>query len=252
MRSPAATAVRKTKKKQKMMVSGDPDVVKPTLSTEVSVPGDWRWCKHKMHAYQALRFDEKPVAGEPCSGTDIHGCTFEVRFEDIGDSVVDTTLLKNPIDDMVQMAEVNEASIVYTLRERFAKNKIYTSIADILVSVNPFKMLPLYTPEVIYAYAKAGQKILAPHVYTVAKNAYDKVSQERTPVSILISGESGAGKTEATKQCLGFLSEVAGSDTGVEQKVLSANPVSEIFWFPLLVVVCLFIDLLIYLPIYLS
>ena len=187
-----------------------------------------RWAKHPEHGYVALNIQGE-ATGATVSGVDVHGKSMTVKTKDLGERVVQTSMLRNLLDDLVQMTEVHEASIVYTLRERFYRDKIYTSVADILVSMNPFKMLKLYTPEVIEQYAKAGKRSLAPHVYTIAAQAYITVSQEKKAVSILISGESGAGKTEATKQCLQYLSEVAGSDTGVEQKVLSANPVLEAF-----------------------
>lgn len=92
------------------------------------------------------------------------------------------------------------------------KNQIYTWVGSnksILVSINPFQQLPLYTPEVIQEHAHPPpNKQLLPHVYDIAYSAYNELSYNNTNQSILISGESGAGKTEATKQCLGFIAEV--------------------------------------------
>lgn len=97
-------------------------------------------------------------------------------------------------------------------RQRYLKNQIYTWVGSnksILVSINPFQSLPLYTPEVIQEHAHPPpNKQLMPHVYDIAYSAYSEMSYNNTNQSILISGESGAGKTEATKQCLGFIAEV--------------------------------------------
>jgi len=132
-------------------------------------------------------------------------------------------------DDLVQMDEVHAASVLHNLRERFLRDKIYSSIADILICINPFKRLPLYTPAIMAQYATRGQTRLPPHPYLVADHAYRCVTLERKPASIIMSGDSGAGKTEATKQCLSFLADRAGSVTGVEQQVLAANPFLEAF-----------------------
>lgn len=97
-------------------------------------------------------------------------------------------------------------------RQRYLKNQIYTWVGSnksILVSINPFQQLPLYSPEIIQEHAHPPpNKQLSPHVYDIAYSAYSELCYNHTNQSILISGESGAGKTEATKQCLGFIAEV--------------------------------------------
>lgn len=108
---------------------------------------------------------------------------------------------------------------------------LQTNVGNILISVNPFKQLPLYTPSIIDAYRRRGNRELEPHVYTIASDSYNNLFDggNSTSQSIIISGESGAGKTEATKTCLQFLAETAGSVTHVEQKILLANPILEGF-----------------------
>ena len=189
--------------------------------------GEWVWLKHPTKAYVPAQVIKRESINAICKALD--GEAMTVLQKDVGPAIPRLSALKRPVNDLVQMDQVIEPTVMHNLKIRFEQSKIYTSIGNILVSVNPFKMLPLYTPAVMDMYAKKGSRQLAPHVYSIASDAYNKLSQERINVSVLISGESGAGKTECTKQVLQYLSEVAGSTTGVERKVLSANPVLEAF-----------------------
>merc|ERR1712130_328694 len=101
-------------------------------------------------------------------------------------------------------------------------------IGTILVSVNPFKLLSIYTSKTIQSYSKDHVNN-EPHVYQLAAEAYDRLLDENTNQAIIISGESGAGKTEATKSALQYVSEMGGSTSGVEQQILQSNPLLEAF-----------------------
>merc|ERR1719409_1316599 len=105
--------------------------------------------------------------------------------------------------------------ILHALRQRFLNDEIYTSVGSILVSVNPFKPLPLYTPSVVHKYSHRGSTELPPHVYALADNAYRGILFDGKDQSLIVSGESGAGKTEAMKLSLAYLAAVAGSASGV-------------------------------------
>ena len=104
-----------------------------------------------------------------------------------------------------------------------------TSAGTILIALNPYTYHPIYTTEHIRKYLRPGNQRLAPHVFQVAAAAHTALTLEGRNQAILISGESGAGKTEATKHCLAFMAEVAGSDSAVETQVLQANPLLESF-----------------------
>ncbi|KAH8096570.1 hypothetical protein JL720_3949 [Aureococcus anophagefferens] len=118
--------------------------------------------------------------------------------------------------------------MLHNLRVRFLRDEIYTGVGDIVVALNPFKRLPLYGSEVIDAYNRAGNKPMPAHPYKLAKAAVGALVEDATRnQSILVSGESGAGKTEATKQCLSFLAEVAGSSGDIEQRCLEVRGIDD-------------------------
>ena len=127
-------------------------------------------------------------------------------------------------NDLMQAENINPATILYHLKMRFLKDRVYTNIGDILISVNPFHWIKeLYTPDVIQYYVDSRLKydqvnnrsaITAPHVYGIAERAFVALAGKKgikMNQSIIISGESGAGKTEAAKQCIGYLAAVSMS-----------------------------------------
>merc|ERR550534_194145 len=141
--------------------------------------------------------------------------------------------LQRIVADLTLLDEMNIPLILNCLRKRFEAGKIYSAIGTILISINPYKMLPkLYGRKTILRYRDAfeSHKDPPPHVYTVADQAYRGLTMPGgRSQSIIISGESGAGKTEAAKQVLSYLGAVAGSVSGIEKKVFDANPILESF-----------------------
>ena len=127
-------------------------------------------------------------------------------------------------NDLMQAENINPATILYYLKIRFLKERVYTNIGDILISVNPFHWIKeLYTPDIIQYFVDSRLKydqvnnrsaVTAPHVYGIAERAFVALAGRkgiRMNQSIIISGESGAGKTEAAKQCIGYLAAVSMS-----------------------------------------
>jgi hypothetical protein len=139
--------------------------------------------------------------------------------------------LQEDFPDMVKMNEVCEGSILHNLKKRFANDEIYTNIGDILVSLNPYKWLNYYFTDAQLDKLKRltdGDDV-PPHIWGIASRSYRGLLNRQNQ-SILISGESGAGKTEATKKCLAYFAKVAGSKSGgMEDKILNANPILEAF-----------------------
>ena len=143
---------------------------------------------------------------------------------------------KEAVRDMVRLGDLNEASILHNLRLRFSLDLIYTLIGPILVSVNPYTRLPIYAEVDIVRYNRAASadalESLEPHIFGVTAQAYRQLRTTATNQSMVISGESGAGKTEATKCAVRFLAAVGGQGAGSrgpEQLLLDSSPIMEAF-----------------------
>ncbi|KAH7835175.1 hypothetical protein Vadar_023570 [Vaccinium darrowii] len=138
------------------------------------------------------------------------------------------------VDDMTKLTYLNEPGVLNNLERRYALNEIYTYTGSILIAVNPFTRLPhLYNVHMMEQYKGAPFGELSPHVFAVADASYRAMMMEGRSQSILVSGESGAGKTETTKLIMQYLTYVggraAGDDRTVEQQVLESNPLLEAF-----------------------
>ncbi|KAL3516640.1 hypothetical protein ACH5RR_023542 [Cinchona calisaya] len=138
------------------------------------------------------------------------------------------------VDDMTKLAYLHEPGVLYNLACRYALNEIYTYTGNILIAVNPFRRLPhLYDVNMMEQYKGAAFGELSPHLFAVADTCYRAMINEQGSQSILVSGESGAGKTETTKMLMRYLAFMGGRSgtegRTVEQQVLESNPVLEAF-----------------------
>ncbi|XP_045051604.2 unconventional myosin-IXb isoform X4 [Desmodus rotundus] len=134
-------------------------------------------------------------------------------------------------DDLCNLPELTEANLLKNLKHRFLQQKIYTYAGSILVAVNPFKFLPIYNPKYVKMYENHQLGKLEPHVFALADVAYYAMLRKRVNQCIVISGESGSGKTQTTNfliHCLTALSQ-KGYASGVERTILGAGPVLEAF-----------------------
>jgi myosin-1 len=109
-----------------------------------------------------------------------------------------------------------------------------TYIGHVLISVNPFRMLPIYTDEVLHSYRGKNRLEMPPHVYAIAETMYYNMTSYKENQCVIISGESGAGKTEAAKRIMQYIAAVAGQSsgtgiTGIKDMVLATNPLLESF-----------------------
>nr|CAB3470105.1 unnamed protein product [Digitaria exilis] len=138
------------------------------------------------------------------------------------------------VDDMTKLSYLHEPGVLQNLAIRYELNEIYTYTGNILIAVNPFQRLPhLYDPHMMQQYKGAPFGELSPHVFAVADVAYRAMINENKSNAILVSGESGAGKTETTKMLMRYLAYLGGraatEGRTVEQQVLESNPVLEAF-----------------------
>ncbi|XP_021281457.1 myosin-11 isoform X2 [Herrania umbratica] len=138
------------------------------------------------------------------------------------------------VDDMTKLSYLHEPAVLYNLATRYEINEIYTYCGNILIAINPFQALShLYDVYLMERYKGAQLGELNPHVYAIADVAYRAMIKEGKSNSILVSGESGAGKTETTKMLMRYLAFLGGHAAAegrtVEQQVLESNPVLEAF-----------------------
>ena len=176
-----------------------------------------------------------------------HGCTL-VECEDGSRREVSTSALEkvNPakfdkVDDMAELTHLNEPSVIHNLHTRYQSDLIYTYSGLFLVAVNPYCPLPIYNNEYIKMYKGQSKEQTRPHIFAVADQAFRTLVEEGVNQSILVTGESGAGKTENTKKVIQYLTSVATSDTPragrspskqfstLSQQILRANPILESF-----------------------
>ncbi|KAG2311288.1 hypothetical protein Bca4012_025720 [Brassica carinata] len=146
----------------------------------------------------------------------------------------DMEALPGGVDDMTKLSYLHEPGVLENLAMRYELNEIYTYTGNILIAVNPFQRLPhLYDTHMMEQYKGAGFGELSPHVFAIAEVAYRAMINEGKSNSILVSGESGAGKTETTKMLMRYLAYLGGRSgvegRTVEQQVLESNPVLEAF-----------------------
>ncbi|XP_076377459.1 myosin heavy chain 95F jaguar isoform X2 [Megalopta genalis] len=135
------------------------------------------------------------------------------------------------VEDNCALMYLNEATLLNNVRTRYFKDRIYTYVANILIAVNPYyEVKDLYSPRTIKSYQGKSLGETPPHVFAIADKAFRDMKVLKQSQSIIVSGESGAGKTESTKYLLRYLCDLWGSTAGpIEQKILDANPVLEAF-----------------------
>ncbi|BES88965.1 Myosin-VIIa [Nesidiocoris tenuis] len=133
------------------------------------------------------------------------------------------------VEDMISLGDLHEAGILRNLLIRYNENLIYTYTGSILVAVNPYQILPIYTAEQIKLYKDRKIGELPPHIFAIGDNCYSHMKRFGQDQCIVISGESGAGKTESTKLILQYLAAISGKHSWIEQQILEANPILEAF-----------------------
>ncbi|XP_071572144.1 unconventional myosin-Va isoform X3 [Temnothorax nylanderi] len=132
-------------------------------------------------------------------------------------------------NNLTSLSFLHEPAVLYNLQIRFQRHSIYTYCGIVLVAFNPYNELPIYGNDTIWAYRGQAMGDLEPHIFAVAEEAYTKLERENHDQSIIVSGESGAGKTVSAKYTMRYFATVGGSatETQVEKKVLASSPIME-------------------------
>ncbi|XP_042197919.1 myosin-7B isoform X1 [Callorhinchus milii] len=197
------------------------------------------WIPDEKEAYVEAEIKER--AGDKVTVETKGGKTVTVKEDDVQ--------LMNPpkfdmIEDMAMLTHLNEASVLHNMRRRYANWMIYTYSGLFCVTVNPYKWLPVYTAPVVAAYKGKRRSEAPPHIYSIADNAYNDMLRNRENQSMLITGESGAGKTVNTKRVIQYFAIVAALGEGggkkgsqpatktggtLEDQIIEANPAMEAF-----------------------
>ncbi|KAF5381605.1 hypothetical protein D9615_005504 [Tricholomella constricta] len=165
----------------------------------------WVWVPDAKEGYLAgwvNREEEDAAEVIMAAGGDFRRVPFEALFK------------MNPpkfdrVEDIADLTFLNEASVVHNLRLRYGSGAIYTYSGLFLVAINPYQNLPLYSDSIIQQYRNKRRDENPPHIFAVAERAWVNMGEERENQSILITGESGAGKTESTKKVIQYLAAIA-------------------------------------------
>ena len=196
---------------------------------ELALSGEWVWVPHEEEVFVPAKVLNPGKKGK----------NYKVAMEDGVEKTVakkhcqpfSRASLARIVSDLTLLDDMSAQLILHNLRERFKRGHIYTNIGSILISINPYdSSLPLYTDDVVRRYKNRSLgEVMPPHVYNIAHEAYYGITAFDQNQSIIISGESGAGKTWATKQALKYLAAIAGSVNNIEKRILQANPILEAF-----------------------
>uniref|UniRef100_A0A8C2IZN1 Slow myosin heavy chain 2 n=1 Tax=Cyprinus carpio TaxID=7962 RepID=A0A8C2IZN1_CYPCA len=143
------------------------------------------------------------------------------------------------IEDMAMFTFLHEPAVLFNLKERYAAWMIYTYSGVFCVTVNPYKALPVYNQEVVVAYRGKKRTEAPPHIFSISDNAYQYMLSDRENQSVLITGESGAGKTVNTKRVIQYFASIAAAPTKkdasmekkgtLEDQIIQCNPALEAF-----------------------
>ena len=137
---------------------------------------------------------------------------------------------KLPDDDLCRLPTLSEQTLLEHLERRFSQGRIYTYVGEILIAVNPFRFFPMYNPKFINAYTNRNLGSLPPHIFAIADVAFHRMLREKKSQCVVISGESGSGKTESTKLLVHHLTALGlkTQASSVEKTILGVGPVLEV------------------------
>ena len=190
----------------------------------------WVWVPHKPEGFVAgevLKDDGKKISVRLGTGEEI--TTDTDKLSSMNPPKFDGS------EDCAELSHLNEASVLHNLRVRYDHDLIYTYSGLFCVAVNPYKRIPIYTDDMVNIYRGRRRNEVAPHIFAISDEAYRDMLNNRQDQSLLITGESGAGKTENTKKVIQYIATIAGrsntqgSHGEIEAQLLECNPLLEAF-----------------------
>uniref|UniRef100_A0A8C1DEX9 Unconventional myosin-VI n=1 Tax=Cyprinus carpio carpio TaxID=630221 RepID=A0A8C1DEX9_CYPCA len=185
------------------------------------------WAPHPADGFQLGRIIDISADSLTIEPLNQRGKNFQAPVNQVFPAEDD---VNKHVEDNCSLMYLNEATLLNNVRVRYSKDKIYTFVANILIAVNPYFEIPkLYTPETIKQYQGRSLGTLPPHVYAIADKAYRDMKVLKMSQSIIVSGESGAGKTENTKFVLRYLTTSYGTGQDIDERIVEANPLLEAF-----------------------
>ncbi|KAJ3045218.1 Myosin type-2 heavy chain 1 [Rhizophlyctis rosea] len=226
-----------------------------TKALEVYTKGTEAWFPDETEGWIMGKLTTKSVEGEKVKLVfHIDSLRKDVTFEFTmakleANKAADLPPLQNPpaldgIDDLAMLSYLHEPAVLHNIRLRYAQENIYTYSGIVLIAMNPFQRLALYGTDIMREYSGKRRDELEPHLFAVAEEAYRSMIQEGKNQSIIVSGESGAGKTQSARYIMRYFATVdnltkstrntetsssSGNISEIEQAVLATNPIMESF-----------------------
>ncbi|CAG4968712.1 unnamed protein product [Colias eurytheme] len=165
------------------------------------------------------------------------GGKLEVRDDDGRKFVTEVSNVLKPlhatsissVEDMITLGELQEFTILRNLHIRYNEQLIYTYTGSMLIAINPYEILPIYTMDQIHFYQERNIGDMPPHIFAIGSDSYRELVESGSNQCVVISGESGAGKTESTKLLLQYLAAASGKHSWIEQQIQETNPILEAF-----------------------
>ncbi|KAK9510703.1 hypothetical protein O3M35_005438 [Rhynocoris fuscipes] len=191
------------------------------------VQGEYVWLKPTKSNEFILPWSAKIVSNDKIiKAVSEDGTVHIIKLDDIIKPINKADI--EPLDDMINLSELQEHAILRNVQIRYYSDNIYTYIGGILVAINPYKSLPLYSDSHINQYQNKRLGELSPHIFAIGAQTILNMKRDNRNQCIVISGETGAGKTESTKLLLNFLATVS-SKSPIGNQIIKANPILEAF-----------------------
>ncbi|KAF6115169.1 myosin VI [Phyllostomus discolor] len=185
------------------------------------------WAPHPTDGFQMGNIVDIGPDSLTIEPLDQKGKTFLALINQVFPAEEDS---KKDVEDNCSLMYLNEATLLHNIKVRYSKDRIYTYVANILIAVNPYFDIPkIYSSETIKSYQGKSLGTMPPHVFAIADKAFRDMKVLKMSQSIIVSGESGAGKTENTKFVLRYLTESYGTGQDIDDRIVEANPLLEAF-----------------------